>query len=352
MASTGRAGPPHSGGRPGPRARQRPLFAALDLGTNNCRLLVAEPDHAGFRVVDGYSQIVRLGEGLASSGRLADAAMARAYRALTACAERIAWRQPVAVGCIATQACRIAANGPTFLERVRQDLGLNFEIISAEEEARLSVLGCASLIDPNVEIALIVDIGGGSTELAWVDAKIASESVRAGRLDPPILAWGSAPLGVVTLAEEFPEPEKNKAAWYAAMVDALAERLAPIGAAQHLKPVFDAGRAHIVGTSGTVTSLAGVYLKLPKYQRNKVDGLWMTTEQCHATIADLVAVSRGERTGNPCIGKDRADLVIPGGAILEAVGRVWPTARVRVADRGLREGVLMRLIAEHKQARP
>jgi len=341
---------PRSGGRSSTGPRSRPCFAALDLGTNNCRLLVAEADGAGFRVIDGYSQIVRLGEGLAGAGRLSDAAMARAYGALKACSERLAWRRPAAVGCIATQACRIASNGATFLARVKQDLGLSFEIISAEEEARLSVLGCASLIDPAAEVALIVDIGGGSTELAWVDAKAAAASVRNGDLNPPIIAWTSTPLGVVNLAEDDPEPESTAARWYAALVDRLAATLASSHEAEALKPAFHAGRAHIVGTSGTVTSLAGVHLGLKRYQRSKVDGLWMTLDECQATIARLAGQSHAERAANPCIGKDRADLVVPGGAILEAVCRVWPVSRIRAADRGLREGVLMRLMAKHRRS--
>jgi exopolyphosphatase/guanosine-5'-triphosphate,3'-diphosphate pyrophosphatase len=301
-------------------------------------------------VVDGYSQIVRLGEGLAATGRLADTAMARAYQALGACAARIEARNPVAVGCIATQACRIASNGQAFLDRVQKDFGLAFRIIDHEEEAHLSVLGCASLLDPAAELALIVDIGGGSTELSWVSPQAVLARIGAGKLDPPILDWGSAPLGVVNVAEGDPEPESGKREWYEVMVARLADQLAAIGEAS-LRPAFEQGRAHIVGTSGTVTSLAGVHLGLRRYQRNRVDGLWLDADQCRAVIAQLLAQSWEERAANPCIGKDRADLVVPGGAILDAVLRVWPASRIRVADRGLREGVLMRLIAPHP-ARP
>ena len=187
------------------RARARPSFAALDLGTNNCRLLIAEPSHDGFRVVDGYSEIVRLGEGLAATGRLSDAAMRRTYGALQACTERIAYWRPEALGCIATQACRAAENGPEFLGRVSRDLGLDFQVISPEEEARLAVLGCASLLDPTSDVALIVDIGGGSTELSFVDPKDVLEQAKQS-LDPPLLHWGSSPIGVVTLADADPEP--------------------------------------------------------------------------------------------------------------------------------------------------
>lgn len=346
MSTDGRARP-RSGAQLGPRSRA-PLFAALDLGTNNCRLLMAAAGaDGGLRVVDGFSRIVRLGEGLAHTGRLSEAAMARAYQALAACAQRIEARQPVAVGCVATQACRAASNGEVFLKRVHQDLGLKFDIISPEEEARLSVLGCATLLEPAAEHALIVDIGGGSTEMSWVSPRAVLE---AG-LEPPILAWGTSPIGVVTLAEEESEPERGKQAWYEALVARLAEAIADIGDVPTLRPVFEQGRGHIIGTSGTVTSLAGVHLELPRYNRARVDGMWFDVDDCRAAIARLLGQSREERAANPCIGKDRADLVVIGGAILDAVLRVWPTPRIRVADRGLREGMLMRLIAKHAKAR-
>jgi exopolyphosphatase / guanosine-5'-triphosphate,3'-diphosphate pyrophosphatase len=346
MVRDGRAQPSRGGGRPGPRSRA-PLFAALDLGTNNCRLLMAAPNgEGGLRVVDGFSRIVRLGEGLAHTGRLSDAAMARAYQALAACAQRVEARNPIAVGCVATQACRAASNGQVFLNRVHMDLGLEFDLISPEEEARLSVLGCASLLAPETEHALIVDIGGGSTEMSWVSP---AAVLQAG-LDPPVASWGTSPLGVVTLAEEDPEPDAGKHEWYEALVARLAESMAQVGDAQHLRQAFAEGRGDIIGTSGTVTSLAGVFLDLPRYNRARVDGMWFDVDDCRAVIARLLAQSREERAANPCIGKDRADLVVIGGAILDAVLRVWPAKRIRVADRGLREGVLMRLMAEHARS--
>jgi exopolyphosphatase/guanosine-5'-triphosphate,3'-diphosphate pyrophosphatase len=325
------------------------VFAALDLGTNNCRLLMATQNADGsLRVVDGFSRIVRLGEGLAHTGRLSEGAMARAYQALAACAQRIEAREPIAIGCVATQACRAASNGQVFLNRIEKDLGLKFDVISAEDEARLSVLGCASLLEPQTEHAMIVDIGGGSTEMSWVSPS----AVLSASLDPPILSWGTCPLGVVTLAEDDPEPESgNKQDWYEGLVTRLAETISRVGEAQHLQQAFANGQGDIIGTSGTVTSLAGVFLDLPRYNRSRVDGMWFEVADCRATIAKLLSQTRDQRAANACIGYDRADLVVIGGAILDAVLRVWPAKRVRVADRGLREGVLMRLMAAHG-ARP
>ncbi|MGQ0531324.1 MAG: Ppx/GppA phosphatase family protein [Caulobacteraceae bacterium] len=344
MNKDGRAQTSRGDARSGPRQRP-PIFAALDLGTNNCRLLMAAQNADGsLKVVDGFSRIVRLGEGLAHTGRLSEGAMARAYQALVACAQRIEARAPVAVGCVATQACRAASNGQMFLNRVEKDLGLKFQVIAPEDEARLSVLGCASLLDASVEHAMIVDIGGGSSEISWVSPG----AVLAAGLDPPIVSWGTCPIGVVTLAEDDGEPEGgDKQAWYDALVARLADMIAEVGDAQHLRPAFADGRGHIIGTSGTVTSLAGVFLDLLRYNRSRVDGMWFAVDDCRATIAKLLFQSREERAANACIGKDRADLVVIGGAILDAVLRVWPAERIRVADRGLREGVLMRLMAEH-----
>jgi exopolyphosphatase / guanosine-5'-triphosphate,3'-diphosphate pyrophosphatase len=343
MNSDGPRAPSRSGERSGARNKP-PLFAALDLGTNNCRMLIAAPDgDRGLRVVDGYSRIVRLGEGLAHTGRLSDEAMARAYQALSACAQRIEARGPISVGCVATQACRAAANGATFLNRIKKDLGLDFEIISAQQESQLAVLGCASLLEPEPEVTLIVDIGGGSTELSWVSPR----DVLANPLDAPILAWGTVPLGVVTLAEEEEEPETGKQEWYEALVQRLAVTIASVGDAAHLRAAFEAGRAQVIGTSGTVTSLAGVHLGLTRYHRSRVDGYWFDVAACRATIAHMLQQTMAERAANACVGADRADLVVIGGAIFDAVLRVWPTTRIRVADRGLREGVLMRLMAKH-----
>lgn len=346
MNKDGRTPTSHGGVRPGPRQRP-PIFAALDLGTNNCRLLMAQPNADGsLKVVDGFSRIVRLGEGLAHTGRLSEGAMSRAYQALAACAQRIEAREPVAVGCVATQACRAASNGQVFLNRIEKDLGLKFEVISAEDEARLSVLGCASLLDRSFDVALIVDTGGGSTELAWVSPAEVHQALADGNLRPPILGWASVDLGVVGLADEEVEPERLKDVWYDQLVERFSARFAEVGDAR-LKKVFADGRAHIIGTSGTVTSFAGLHLKLEKYDRSRVDGMWLSTEECRAVIRSLLRQSPAERARHPCIGRERSDLIVLGGAIFDALCAAWPVPKVRVADRGLREGVLMRLFAEH-----
>jgi exopolyphosphatase/guanosine-5'-triphosphate,3'-diphosphate pyrophosphatase len=329
---------------PGRGAREPTHFAALDLGTNNCRLLIAAPTARGFRIVDAYSRIVRLGEGLSQSGRLSDAAMERALAALRICADKVRRHEPVRLRAIATQACRSAENGPEFIARVAARTGIALDIITPREEAQLSVAGCSNLIDHGADAALVLDVGGGSTELAWLDLR-----GRRGAGAPPIMAWLSIPIGVVTLAERFPEDEGASQAWFDAMVAAVRGPVADFAAAEPLRGLFETGRSHLIGTSGAITSLAGLHLQLPRYDRSKVDGLWMTRAECEAVRARLAALTPRERAAQACIGPDRADLVLAGAAILEAVQAVWPCERVRVADRGLREGVLISLMNERRR---
>jgi exopolyphosphatase/guanosine-5'-triphosphate,3'-diphosphate pyrophosphatase len=332
------------------RSGDGPTFAALDLGTNNCRLLIARPSDKGFHIVEAYSNIVRLGEGMSQTGRLSEPAMERALGALKACAEKIARRRCVKIRAVATQACRSAENGADFIARVKQETGLDLQIITPREEAYLAVAGCLNLLDRTAEAALVIDVGGGSTELSWVDLTgadldIDPRRVTAERL--PVRAWISVPIGVVTLAENYPEPEPedDRAAWYRAMVDCMKTGIAACKEAEVIRPAFDAGRAHIVGTSGAITSLAGIHLGLKRYDRRRVDGLWMSRAECEATADRLLAVDVKGRALEPCIGPERADLVLAGAAILQAVQELWPCDRVRVADRGLREGLLMSLMA-------
>jgi exopolyphosphatase/guanosine-5'-triphosphate,3'-diphosphate pyrophosphatase len=323
--------------------RDAPLYGALDLGTNNCRLLIARPSREGFRVVDSFSRIVRLGEGLSRTGLLDPRAMDRAYDALALCAERIVRKgvDSARLSAVATQACRAAENGDDFIDRVRKGTGLRLRIIDPAEEARLAVEGCLNLIDPKAEAVLVIDVGGGSTEMSWLK--------RSGT-DWTTTAWMSAPVGVVTLAERHPEPPNSGEAWYEAMVADMGAAIAAGGIVDEpMLELFRQNRTHLVGTSGAITSLAGIHLNLPRYNRDRVDGLWMTRADCEAAADRLKALGPDGRAREACIGPDRADLVLAGAAILEAVQRAWPSERVRVADRGLREGLLLQRMREDKK---
>lgn len=323
-----------------------PTYAALDLGTNNCRLLAARPLGERFEVVDCFSRIVRLGEGLSESGRLQPAAMDRAVAALGVCRDRIRRAGATRVRAVATQACRAADNGADFLERVRAETGLELEVITPEAEARLSVDSCRDLFDRSFDAVLVLDVGGGSTELSWLDLRRIGPDGR-----PRLVAWRSVPIGVVTLAERAPERREGQGGWWRALVElALAELSAGPGDPA-LSATFAAGRGCLIGASGAITSLAGVHLDLPRYRRERVDGLWMDRAECDAVVARTLGMTMAERAAHPCIGPDRADLVLAGAAILEAVLRLWPSPRLRVADRGLREGLLLNMMAEDRLRR-
>lgn len=342
--------------KPADRGRrgEAPCYAALDLGTNNCRLLIATPAPGGFRIVEAYSRIVRLGEGLTGTGALQEVAMDRAIAALRTCAERVGRRNIVGLRAIATQACRAASNGEAFIERVRVETGLALEIITPKEEAQLSVAGCLNLFDRDAaDAALVVDVGGGSTELSWVDLRDPALDRAGGRFNPralPIRAWLSMPVGVVSLAERFPE-EGDQKAWFKAMVDDVKRRIEAFPHAEKMRETFKLGRTQLVGTSGAITSLAGVHLGLPRYDRARVDGLWISEESCRSVTDHLLGLTHAQRAQEPCIGPDRADLVLAGAAILRAVQETWPCARARVADRGLREGLLLSLVHPNPRRR-
>ncbi|MFT0860177.1 Ppx/GppA phosphatase family protein [Ancylobacter sp. G4_0304] len=329
-----RSYPPAAGGRP---YAEEGCYAALDLGTNNCRLLIARPTATGFRVVDAFSRIVRLGEGLIGSGRLGDAAMARAIDALSVCSAKIGARRIADGRLIATEACRSAANGDEFIARVERETGLKLEIVDRETEARLAAAGCTPLVDPTSDGAVLFDIGGGSTEVVWLDRV---ETCDVGPPAAVIRAWVSVPLGVVTVAERHGGVQVTRDD-FEAMVNEFRPHLDGFVAA--VGP-HNCGRLHLLGTSGTVTTIAGVHLDLPRYDRSQVDGTWLDAEQVRVVVDRLLAMPFSERAANPCIGAERADLVLAGCAILEAVRRAFPCDRLRVADRGLREGILVELM--------
>ncbi len=324
------------------RFPHRASYAALDLGTNNCRLLVAKPSGDSFIVVDAFSRIVRLGEGLAATGRISDAAMDRAIAALSICADKLRRRHVTLARSVATEACRSAANGREFINRVYRETGIALDVISAQEEARLAVLGCHILLEPGDGPALIFDIGGGSTELVLVDASGDA---------PQILDWQSVPWGVVSLTEVEQFDHSNasqRTAAYANMRGRVSEAFRAF-AERVGRPAE--GTARLLGTSGTVTTLASLHLELPAYDRSAIDGLIVPATSMRDISARLSGLSLEDRVALPCIGRERADLVVAGCAILESILDIWPAERLGVADRGIREGILRSLMARELRDR-
>lgn len=337
------AAPPRDDGTKRRTSFNRQSYAAIDLGTNNCRLLIARPSGEHFVVIDAFSRVVRLGEGLAQTGRLSDAAMDRAVAALKICADKLKRRKVYLARSVATEACRRADNGEEFIERVRRETGIALDIISGEEEARLAVLGCHVLLEPGYGPAMVFDIGGGSTELVLIES---TDTV------PRILDWLSVPWGVVSLTETCGPEGPDCAAReerYRQMRALVSESFAEFG--ERLSQVrIDAASTtplRLLGTSGTVTTLASLHLDLPYYDRRAVDGLIVPADSMREISGCLSSMSIDERRELPCIGRERADLVVAGCAILEAIIDLWPAQRLGVADRGIREGILRSMISAH-----
>jgi exopolyphosphatase/guanosine-5'-triphosphate,3'-diphosphate pyrophosphatase len=318
-----------------PHKQHRHTYGALDLGTNNCRLLIARPNDGGFTVIDAFSRIVRLGDGLSASGKLSDDAMDRAVGALSVCADKLRRRNVSLSRSVATEACRRAANGRRFLERVRDETGIALEIIEPAEEARLAMLGCHKLLEPGDGPALIFDIGGGSTELVLIDQVSGV---------PKIRSWWSAPWGVVSLTESEGRQAlegEDRVKAYKRMRERVRRSF------DQFEAMLPKGRKGIrlLGTSGTVTTLASVHLALPSYDRRAVDGLHVPIDAMRTISTMIAEMDYQERSALPCIGPDRADLVVAGCAILEAIIEIWPARKLGVADRGIREGILRSLMA-------
>lgn len=311
-------------------------YAALDLGTNNCRLLIARVAPDGFRVIDSFSRIIRLGEGVSATGRISDAAISRAVGALTVCSDKIRAKGVKRLRTIATEACRAADNSDFFLGLIERETGIQLEIVDRETESTLAMIGCSPLLDSKAKGAILFDIGGGSTEIVRIERARGAADAR-----PVKGPWVSLPLGVVTLAERFGGTNVTRQC-YQAMVEAVAGHLAPF-ADQHGDDLCD---MHLLGTSGTVTTVAGVHLGLLHYDRRRVDGLWMSDAEMNCAIDRLLAMTYRDRALNPCIGTERADLVLAGCAILDAIRLAFPLPRLRVADRGLREGMLVEMMRQ------
>ena len=324
--------------------RPGPSFGALDLGTNNCRLLVARPKGAGFRVVDAFSRIVRLGEGVAQSGRLSEEAIGRTIGALRVCAGKLRRGGVTRYWAVATEACRRAENRQAFIDRVDDETGLSIEIISSAEEVQLALDGCTPLFDRTMRHVLLLDIGGGSTELIWVRLDDGAPAALA--------AWTSIGHGVVTLAERYGGDRVARAS-YAAMVAEIEAGIGPFAETHGIPAGAADGTVQLLGTSGTVTTIAGIHLGLPRYDRDRVDGLRLQFGDVREVIDTVIEQDYEARAAQPCIGPGRGDVMIAGCAILDAVMAICPAGQLDVADRGLREGMLLRMMraarAEHRE---
>lgn len=333
--------PPVSAARQGAGGEQTiqaaPIFAALDLGTNNCRLLVATVQDGTVRVLDSFSRVVRLGEGVVNTGQLSAEAMERTLLAIKACQKKLEKHELSGFRFVATEACRRATNGRDFLAQVKAETGMEIEIISTEEEAALALAGCAALLTNSSGKAVVFDIGGGSTELMWVDVE----------KDKTIIDWLSVGFGVMNLSDKFGGSNLADIAFYD-MVEALTSRLRPFDESNSITETISDGRVQLLSTSGTVTTLAAIHLGLPRYERSRIDGITLKVSDIRATIQKLLAMRPSERFNHPCIGADRSDFILSGCAIFEAIGSMWEAENITIADRGVREGIILSLVEKHK----
>ena len=322
---------------------QAPVYAAIDLGTNNCRLLVAKPMGATFKVIDSFSRIVRLGEGLTASGKLTDDAIERTTEALKVCAQKIKRHKTQFIRSVATEACRQASNSQTFFDHIKNETGVHLEAIAAEEEAYLTLAGCLPLIDGNTDHALVFDIGGGSTEIMWI--------AKDDQGTPVLHDTISIQVGVVSLAERFGHgtvsPEN-----YQKIIERITPELDNFDHRHEISRHITDGNVQMLGTSGTVTTLAGIHLDLPRYDRSIVDGLSVGFESITAIVSRVANMDYETRCAHPCIRHERADLMIMGCAILDAICRRWLVGQLRVADRGIREGILTAMMMANNTPQP
>ena len=316
-------------------------YAAIDLGTNSCRLVVATPTPTSFHVIETFSKITRLGEGIINDNELSKAAMRRTIAALKVCRGVINEYAPIADSrFVATAACRRAKNCAQFVEMVKKEAGINLEIISSKEESRLAVVGCVPLLNRNIKRMLVFDIGGGSTEISLARITDTGKTFIEG--------FVSLPYGVVTISEAFPKQEMTQLA-YNTIIERTQSMLKEFDEKFGIYAGIQNQEIQIIGTSGTVTVLGAVHLNLSRYNRSAVDGLSISGPDIKKVINKIKNIGDEGRRKHPCIGPLKSDLTIAGCAIIEALLTFWPVSEITVADRGIREGMLLDMIHNRRQ---
>lgn len=315
-------------------------YAAIDLGTNSCRLVIATPTPSSFRIVETFSKITRLGEGIINNNELSHTAIRRTVNALRVCAGVLEEYAPIVKArYVATAACRRAKNCRYFMDLVKKETGLNIEIISPQEESRLAVVGCVPLLNRNIKRALVFDIGGGSTEVSLARMSNSGRTIIEG--------FVSLPYGVVTVSEAFPEHEMTDLA-YNTIIERTHKILAEFEEKYHISEDIKNQKIQVLGTSGTVTVLGAVHLNLTRYNRSAVDGLALSAQDVDKTISKIKRMGDEGRKKHACIGMQKADLTIAGCAIIEGLMSFWNVSEITIADRGIREGILLDLMHSEK----
>lgn len=318
-------------------------IAAIDLGTNSCRLLVARADESNLKIIDSYSKIIRLGEDIHQTKKLSRQAINRAIDSLAICIQKINKHNVKLLRCVTTEACRQALNAADFIEEVKEKVGIKLEIINPSEEAYLAITGCSSLLSNQASYALAFDIGGGSTELLWMKVYSAPESDKQIYHNIEVIDCISLPFGVVTLSEGYGAHASHPKA-YEDTRERILQKLAVFCEKNSILNYVKQNQVQMIGTSGTVTTLAAIFLELTKYERKLIDGFMIETQALIGICRDILAMEEKDRLNHPCIGVERASFIVMGAAILEGIISMWPITSTVIADRGVREGILIDLL--------
>lgn len=303
-------------------------LAAVDLGTNTVRLLVVEAEGREWRPLHQSQRVTRLGEGQAETGRLLEAPMQRTVDTVSEFIAAARGLGASEIRVVATSAVREAPNRAELLALLRAATGLDASVVSGEEEARLTLQGVAAGLPQLGGSFVLFDIGGGSTEL------VLGEDGRLG-------AVVSLQLGVVRLAERYGDAGPVDWARFALMRGEIDGRLAREIPAR----IIEARAPALVGTAGTVTTLAALDLGLPAYDASRVQGHTLARGAVERLLNRLGALAVAERARLPCLEPGRADVIIPGIAICLAVMDRLGYGSLVVSDRGLREGILCEILS-------
>ena len=336
-----------------------PIIAAIDLGTNSCRLLVARVNVAGIRtnyfrsrpkpvawkVIDSFAKVVRLGEGMYSHDELSHDAIERTMEALSICRKKLDKYNMHSMRAVATEACRRATNKEVLVNRAREELGLNLEVICAEEEARLALKGCSAILDSRIPYGIVFDIGGGSTEVILVRLKRENKRSPGYAVPFDVIDSISIPYGVVTTTEAV-DLADNQEYVHKMLHEKITDMLSEFVSKNKIIELIKNNEIQVAGSSGTVTTLAAYHLGLAQYERRLVDGMTISYEDLHIVIEKIFAMDKQGSLEESTVGFGRADYVLTGSVILKALCEVIPAKTMRIADRGVREGILIDLMLD------
>lgn len=307
-------------------------FAAIDLGSRNCRTIVGCQSKAGaFEYIETYSKSVSLADGVAASKKLSRKSMDRTIEALAFCSKVLSRYAGLTYLAVATDAMRRAENASVFIKRVKRELGLIISIITPQEEAYYAALGCIEVLSLETEIFVVFDIGGGSSEIALCRQK--------SDKDIELIDSLSIPYGVINLLES---KDHLTFSGYSNLVQKISD-LSRDFLNQYATTLDFVNNFQCIGTSGTTTTVAALNMNLRFYDREKINDSILQFSEILKTVHYVQSLSEDERKLHPYISQSNEDLVLGGLTILEGIVRGLPASTITVTDRGVRDGVVYAL---------